>query len=57
MAVKTAGDYALEYANGRSWADIVAEIRQETLMACVRDCVHPDDTDPGYTDSGSGVWS
>lgn len=29
--MKTPGEYALDWANGKSWTDIVAEIRTEAI--------------------------
>lgn len=29
--MKTPGDYALDHANGKPWADIIAEIREEAV--------------------------
>lgn len=38
--MKTPGDYALDHANGKPWADIIAEIRAEAVAAA---CCAPDE--------------
>lgn len=67
--MKSAGQHALDWANGKTWTEIIRDVRAETLDWYTgndrpyKDRPEPQNeaaaphVDPGYTDSGSGVWT